>query len=94
MGRHPPVPKSRSMPALSIGSDWCPFISTWRTSFVTNSTSRGEGTEMYSSTKRAAASLRELLATKAQRIQWCESFVRNTRLTFDQTIEGGKPSPQ
>ena len=25
--------------------------------------------------------------------QWCESLLRNTRQTIDQTIEGGKPSP-
>ena len=47
--------KSRSIAALSVGSEWCPFISLWQTSLVTNSASRGGGLERYSFTNRTAA---------------------------------------
>ena len=109
MERHRPVPKSRSIPAPSIGTDWCPFISSWQTSLVTNSASRGKGLERYSSGKRTAASPRKLSvepltgsigsargrntddgSTHPMR----ENLLWYTRLTFDQTIEGEKPSPQ
>ena len=93
-GRHQPTPKSGYIPALSVGSDWWPFTSSWHTSLVTNSESwrgrrggeeeeeEGGSFERISSTNHTAdvdSGLREdEKLTRAQHSQRCEISAKRT----------------